>query len=285
MTYTPLKDTEVYEIAREYLDEYQAKTISKERPIAFLVGAQPGAGKSGASRFAQQTLREQGGYIRIDADRMREKLPTGNVVYPSSVTQADAGRLVMALRQETISEKRNFIEEGTFRDADGLKNFLDKLKSKGYQVHFLAVATSSEKSLLGIYDRYENQIKEGATHPRILSDEYHDMAYKGFMKSLKQNEALFDNVKVINREGTLLFDSASKNKEPSAYKAVLKNQDLSFKEMQAIQKDWHTIQETALKRGETDNQYLTAIDQNISRINQWIKPYERIHSQDKGMER
>ena len=128
MAYKPLSEDSVKKIALKYFNEYQHKAKPQEKPIALLIGGQSGAGKSGASRYAQRLLREQGGYIRIDADRMREELPNENKSYPSDVTQKDAGRLVITLRQATLLAKKNFIEEGTFRDPEGTRKFVDRLK-------------------------------------------------------------------------------------------------------------------------------------------------------------
>ena len=53
-------------------------------------------------------LKDNGGYVPVDADRMREKLPTGGIAYPSEQTQKDAGALVSVLRKRLIQERINF---------------------------------------------------------------------------------------------------------------------------------------------------------------------------------
>jgi len=82
-------------------------------------------------------LRERGGYVRIDADRMREALP----YYPalarqdplnaSARSQQDAGLCVQELRKLAIEEKRNVMEEGTFRSPDDAERFVRALKELG----------------------------------------------------------------------------------------------------------------------------------------------------------
>jgi dephospho-CoA kinase len=275
MTYTGLTENDVNKEADSYLNKYINKSSKQNRPIAVLVAGQPGAGKSAASRTAKKFLSEKGGYIRVDADRMRELIPTHGQVYPSDVTQQDAGRLVKSLRTKIIHEKRNFLEEGTFRDPEGLKNFVEGLKDRGYEVQLLAVSTAKEKSLLGVYKRYEMQIEQGSTHPRILSDEYHNMAYQGFMQSLKKNERLFDQVKVINRAGDVLFDSAlKKNKHDNAFETVYQYQKLSLNDVKKINEEWLSIQETAIQRSEKNSSYLESITNNISRVDTLLKEQE-----------
>ena len=274
MAYKPLSENDVSLISLDYFNRYQHKAKPQEKAIALLIGGQSGAGKSGASRYAQRLLREQGGYIRIDADRMREELPNENKSYPSDVTQKDAGRLVLALRQATVLAKKNFIEEGTFRDPEGTRIFVDRLKEHGYQVHFIAVATAKEKSLLGVYTRYENQIQEGASHPRILSDDYHDMAFKGFSKSFRENSDIYDSVKIINREGKLLFDNL-KHQTESPHQVLMKHQRLNLDQLKEIQGGWQVIEQSALARGETSSDYLASIAYNKQRIEQEVQSLEK----------
>ena len=72
--YKPLTDNEVRETASAYYAERQAKSLPQEQPAIVLVGGQPGAGKSAASSIVKAELAMQGGYVHVDADRMRERI-------------------------------------------------------------------------------------------------------------------------------------------------------------------------------------------------------------------
>ncbi len=176
--YKPLTDNEVRDTAVAYYTERQGKSLAKENPIIVLVGGQPGAtcgskmSKSTASSMVKAELAMQGGYVHVDADRMRERIRVGDSKPTSEQTQADAGRLVAVLRDQAIQGRRNIVEEGTFRDPDSTGKFVQALSERGYKVELFAVATSREESLLGIYQRHELQrMQPGGANPRLRISE------------------------------------------------------------------------------------------------------------------
>jgi len=97
--------------AQEIVGDYLAtsrvfdKSAPQQIPTFLLIAAQPGAGKTGLAEASKSYLRERGGYVRIDADRLREALP----YYPalarqdplnaSARSQQDAGLCVQELRK------------------------------------------------------------------------------------------------------------------------------------------------------------------------------------------
>lgn len=244
--YTPLTDEQVHEIAFEYFALRANKTIEQEEPRLVLVGGQPGAGKSQASVLAKTELRRQGGYIHIDADRMRERIPLGNNRPSSEQTQKDAGRLVHALRNLAVTNRRNILEEGTYRDASGAEKFVLGKKAQGYKVEMLAVATPHEQSLLGIYNRYELQHQAGANNPRMVPEAYHDEAIKGFDNTLAQAENILDRVRVIDRGGKVLFDS--QKQRGGALQALAMGRELTDEKLKETEAVWIETREMAAQR-------------------------------------
>lgn len=220
-TYQEISQKQVIEISNEYFDDRKAWISSQEIPTVILVAGQPGAGKSRLAKSVRSFLKNQGGYLHIDADRMREELPTNGIAYPSSVTQKDAGRLVSALRKLVVSGRINFLEEGTFRDAQNVAVFTDALKNHGYRVELRVVSASPEESLLGIYERYESQISGGSENPRILEESYHQTAFEGFCNTVRERERFFDRVQVVNRQNEILYDSQNPLPGQTAYSALL----------------------------------------------------------------
>lgn len=219
--YKPLTDNEVRETAGAYYAERQAKSLPQEQPAIVLVGGQPGAGKSAASSMVKAELAMQGGYVHVDADRMRERIRVGDSKPTSEQTQADAGRLVATLRDQAIQGRRNIVEEGTFRSPDGAGKFVQGLQERGYKVELFAVATTREESLLGIYQRHELQHAAGGANPRFVSEKYHDEAMQGFESTLARTAAQLDRVRVADRSGAVLYDSAIQtNKQPNALEAL-----------------------------------------------------------------
>ena len=151
--YKPLTDESVAAITSSYFAQRAARSSAQDQPRVVLVGGQPGAGKSAGGELVRDELKAQGGFVHVDADRMRERIPLGTARLPSSETQADAGRLANALRLMAIEARRNIVEEGTFRNPQSVQRFVDRLQEQGYKVEMVVVATSREESLLGIYQR------------------------------------------------------------------------------------------------------------------------------------
>lgn len=90
--YTPLSAEGKARILNGFMKPRLSRTQSVEQPKIVLVGAQPGAGKSKAASLAKSELRQEGGYIHVDADIMRALIPAPEgVVYSSEQTQKDAG--------------------------------------------------------------------------------------------------------------------------------------------------------------------------------------------------
>lgn len=273
--YKPLTDNEVRETAGAYYAERQAKSLPQEQPAIVLVGGQPGAGKSAASSMVKAELAMQGGYVHVDADRMRERIRVGDSKPTSEQTQADAGRLVATLRDQAIQGRRNIVEEGTFRSPDGAGKFVQGLQERGYKVELFAVATTREESLLGIYQRHELQHAAGGANPRFVSEKYHDEAMQGFESTLARTAAQLDRVRVADRSGAVLYDSAIQtNKQPNALEALAAGRKLSDNKLAEVTKAWGAVEAVARQRGAPGG-YLEAVSGHAQRLEDMQK--ERIH--------
>ena len=252
MIYKPLSDNEVRAISAAYFAERAPKSQAQEQPTIVLVGAQPGAGKSGAADFVRAELAMRGGFIHVDADRMRERIPLAGGNKPTSEqTQPDAGRLAVALRGLAIQERRNIVEEGTFRKPDDAAKFIQDMRAQGYKVELMGVATSREESLLGIYSRHEKQHEAGSKNPRFVSEAYHDEAMQGFDTTVAKTSAQLDRVRVVNRTGEMLYDSSTPhhNRQANALEAMAAGRKITDDKLAAISKEWASIAERAAARG------------------------------------
>lgn len=245
--YTSITDEQVHGIAAAYYQSRALKTQVQDLPKAVLIAGQPGAGKSQIAQLVRRTLKTQGGYIHVDADRMREELPTHGTTPTSQETQSDAGRLVGALRHMAISNRRNIIEEGTFRDADMAERLIVGIKAQNYQVHMVIVATPPEYSLLGIYSRYEEQLKIQSPNPRLVPETYHNQAVLSFEKTLTQTAHLLDHIQMMDRSETLLFDSQI-HTNTSVLEALAAGRKLTSEKLIQIADKWQKIISEASKR-------------------------------------
>jgi len=270
--YKILSDDLVIDLSKKYTFKKGDRVKSNEIPTMALIGGQPGAGKSAASKIAKMELLDKNGYVIVDADRLRETIPH-NEKYDSWQTQDDARKLVHQTRKLALKNRFNIVEEGTFRDTDAAKKLVNHLNDINYKVDFIAVATSYEESLLGVYQRYELQKLAKSSNPRFVDENYQKEALAGFDKTVSNVD--FDRVRVVNRSNDLLFDShASHNKYNHVYEALVEGRKISDEKLISIAENWKEVSSLAHRRNANDD-YLSQINSNIDRIENMKK--ERIH--------
>lgn len=262
--YKSLIDESVAAITSSYFAQRAARSSAQDQPRVVLVGGQPGAGKSAGGELVRDELKAQGGFVHVDADRMRERIPLGTARLPSSETQADAGRLANALRLMAIEARRNIVEEGTFRNPQSVQRFVDRLQEQGYKVEMVVVATSREESLLGIYQRHERQHQVGNPNPRFVTEDYHDAAMQGFSATVSQLAHQLDRLRIINRGGQLLYDSQRQPRD-DATMALQAAREIPAERRTMLADGWAAVAAAARERG-ANPQYLDAIGGHARRV-------------------
>ena len=262
--YKPLTDESVAAITSSYFAQRAARSSAQDQPRVVLVGGQPGAGKSAGGELVRDELKAQGGFVHVDADRMRERIPLGTARLPSSETQADAGRLANALRLMAIEARRNIVEEGTFRNPQSVQRFVDRLQEQGYKVEMVVVATSREESLLGIYQRHERQHQVGNPNPRYVAEDYHDAAMQWFSATVSQLAHQLDRLRIINRGGQLLYDSQRQPRD-DATMALQAAREIPAERRTMLADGWAAVAAAARERV-ANPQYLDAIGGHARRV-------------------
>jgi UDP-N-acetylglucosamine kinase len=279
--YKPLSTEQIKNISREYFEDRLTESTSQPEPMAILVGGQSGAGKTEAGKQAADQLNAHGGYMHVDADRMREEIPSLDGYRPTSAeTQADAGQLVREFRALTVQEKHNFIEEGTFRDAEAFTGFVDRLYQEGYRVELHAVATPKELSLLGIYQRFEEQHKNGAANPRFVPESFHETAFNGFNKTFAATESKLDRVVIVNRNGQTLYDSVTANDMGGAVRALEQGQRMTPQQAISAAKAWEQVKGLAEGR-KAEPEHLERIAVNLKAAHSLAGSLQQGNSQAK----
>ena len=247
--YKSLELSEVKDISEDYYQSRSRKTEPQDNPTIVLVGAQPGAGKTNIAISMRNELSAQGGFIHVDADRMREKIYLGDSNPTSAQTQADAGKLVASLRSMAIDNKRNILEEGTFRNSESVDKFINDRHKDGYKVELAGVATSRVESVLGIYQRYELQHLPQDANPRFVPIKYHDEAMEGFDKTVATLSEKFDRVRIFQRSGDVLYDSQSNNnKYATPLEAIYEGRKVDDRRLKAISDSWERVEFLAEER-------------------------------------
>jgi len=179
-------DEELEKQFKKILYFYKSRYSPTENPKVFLLGGQPGAGKSGL----ENAINIENEYISISGDDYREyhpKFEELNIRYgkeSSKYTQQWAGEITERLIKELGKEKYNLVIEGTF-----------------------IIVVKPEKSYLGTLLRYEQMITKGKT-PRMTPKEHHDLVVNSIGNNLEiiYNSKVFDNIKLFDRENNLLYN-------------------------------------------------------------------------------
>jgi hypothetical protein len=264
--YKNLTDAQIQAISVEYFSERKEKSKAQEKPAIVFIGAQPGAGKSAAAQMVRQELVKQGGYIHVDADRMREEIPVKGHKPTSQETQADAGKLANALRTLAFEKWSTVIEQGTLRGPGIMAHVTEMAHNQGYRAELVAVATHREESILGIYERFEKQHLNPALNPRFVPEAYHKDALTGFTENFAKDSGAFDRVRVVNRDGQTLFDSAAReNHYISPYEALQKGRELTPERLYAITQGWERVKALAEAR-DAPHEHLEQIGKHMGDV-------------------
>ena len=202
-------DEEFQKAFQQILKFYKSRYSSQENPKAFLLGGQPGAGKSALENM----INIENKYVSISGDDYRKFHPLYdklNKIYgkdASKYTQKWSGEMVEYLLKEARKEKWNVILEGTLRKAELPIREAKDFKENGYSVELWVVAVKPEKSYLATLQRYEEMIVR-CRIPRMTPKEHHDLVVNNIGNNLEiiYNSKAFDNIKLFDRENNLLYN-------------------------------------------------------------------------------
>ena len=202
-------DEEFQKAFQQILKFYKLRYTSQENPKAFLLGGQPGAGKSALENM----INIEDEYVSISGDDYRKFHPLYdklNKIYgkdASKYTQKWSGEMVEHLLKEARKEKWNVILEGTLRKAELPIREAKDFKENGYSVELYVVAVKPEKSYLATLQRYEEMIVR-CRIPRMTPKEHHDLVVNDIGNNLETiyNSKAFDNIKLFDRENNLLYN-------------------------------------------------------------------------------
>lgn len=179
-----LSEEEHMEIYKQIEQEVFGRVAPDSKPVAIIVGAQPGAGKGSIISYSKRQMEMKGkDIIIISTDEYKPYHP--NVIemskkYPTEyieIVEQDAGDWTSKVMKKAIEEKYNFIFEGTLKN-DRILRRIEELKENGFEVVVRTLAVSKLESLISIHERYESQI-ENMGWGRLVSVEHHNSAYDG----------------------------------------------------------------------------------------------------------
>lgn len=203
-------------IFKKILNDHISNNIKNEKePKAYILGGQPGAGKSRLNNHVQKI--NSGNIVIINGDEYRKSHPNFDKIvekygidfpkYTSNFSSQVTEKLI-----EVLSDKKyNLCIEGTLRTTTVPINTCNLLKSKGYNVELDIMATKEKISYLSTQLRYYNFLSKGMI-ARATPKEHHDMVVKSICTNLNEiyNKKVFDDIKIFNRELEIIFDNKNK---------------------------------------------------------------------------
>ena len=228
-------------ILKMYISSYSPS----KNPKVFLLGGQPGAGKSGLENMLN--LKDE--YISISGDDYREYHPRFREINlehgkeASKYTQQWSSQITEKLIEKLAKEKYNLIIEGTLRTAQLPLKEADRFRKLGYEVELHVLTVKPEKSYLGTLLRYEEMIKWGKI-PRMTPKEHHDLVVKNIGDNLEiiYNSKAFDNIKLFDRENNLLYNY--KENYDINPKNILENEfnsEWKLEEIKSFREKWENL--------------------------------------------
>ncbi len=180
-------------------------------PKAFILGGQPGCGKTRLQQLMAKKC--NGNVVIINADEFRERHPNFEVIqnkygknsvdYTSEFLGKMTEALVLALKKANY----NIIVEGTLRTAQVPLDTCEKFKESGYDVSLVVIAVKPEISFISTIKRYEEMIAKGYT-PRATQKEAHDYVVSQIPNNLFEiyKSQKFDEILIYDRKDVCLYD-------------------------------------------------------------------------------
>ncbi|WEV69297.1 zeta toxin family protein [Bifidobacterium sp. ESL0775] len=189
------------------LDAEIAGKTRTEQPVLFMVGAQPGAGKTKAIA----NIASQNNAIEINGDDLRTHHPdydqlmdTNPLLMPSVTSQASGAWVGMSL--DYLRHRRvSTIIETTFNHPDSNVKTLRDFHQAGFQTRLIALAVPPMLSLTSIITRYIRQVETNGSG-RWTNPEYHDEAMQQIPQTLRLllKTGNVDMASIANRDGDIL---------------------------------------------------------------------------------
>jgi hypothetical protein len=205
------------------------------RPLAVLIGGQPGAGKSTTQRLVHRALGADTA-ANYDFDdnavlhpRYEEILRNGRIDAHRDVHEHLPAELHRrCLDQLTKGETQyDVVASAPLSWDEGAKPWVDGFANDGCRVAVVYVATNDANSLLGVANRYQKAVDTDGIG-RWVEPRLHDQAYRGAPDAAHalESQAYVDDIYVVDRDGNVLFENhrladGTMEREPGARQAIL----------------------------------------------------------------
>lgn len=206
---------DVYKQLWSYSASNASPIPSTEKPNIYVLGGQPGAGKSDLIEKTKKELSNN--LIVINADEYRKLHPKYHEIQKeygddaSSITGKFTAILANAIKEKAILERYNIVIEGTFRQDNVPISTIEQCKANNYMAHVLIKTCPQKESWESCLSRYNNmkEMKEKfpntAPYPRYVKKEFHDLVVSTLSTNVKSvfEKSKADTFQVFSREGQI----------------------------------------------------------------------------------
>ncbi|WP_285400371.1 zeta toxin family protein [Lysinibacillus sp. fls2-241-R2A-57] len=199
---------------QQHLQRLSRKKTVQKNPVVFILGGQPGAGKSSLHDIIKDKLNEN--VITIDNDTFKPSHPNFDLLvgkygknYVEHVTPF-SNKMTEALIEYFSNQGYNLTIEGTLRTVETPIKTATDLKEKGYEVSLYVMAVSKDLSYLGTLERYEAMYLKEPQTARSTDKAIHDTVVSNLPNNLDTlfKGDIFTDISLFTREGTKVYSSA-----------------------------------------------------------------------------
>ena len=170
-------------------------TPQNEKAKLFILGGQPGAGKSSSQKAAKKMV--NGNCVSINLDDYRRHHPNAKDIYDNFKGERDEYSVLTNPFMKAVGNKiiekatqrnMNVIIEKTMNDPESIDKLIKNFKN--YEINVLITTCREEYSMAAAKSRYENQTakynKDPKEHPpRWISEEYQRECMTGLGRTAK----------------------------------------------------------------------------------------------------
>ncbi len=191
---------------KELLKNEDVEVSSVSFPKSFVLGGQPGAGKSQLLQKASLICRSN--LIIISGDDFRkfhpdyERLQKEHGKDSPSFTSEFSAKMTEAVLRKAISEHYNIAIEGTFRTSEVPIKTLTLLKTNGYKTKVMIQTCCKELSWKSCQERYERMMELDPKEARWTNKDHHDMVCQNLADNILKvyESGLVDEMEIFSRD-------------------------------------------------------------------------------------
>lgn len=230
-----------YEIQYRRIEkELRQQKVAVKKPTAFLLGGQPGSGKTTLHTLIQRQMNNN--VITIDNDRYKTYHPNYAELekkYGKEVTQLVtpfSNRITEKLIELLSSESYNLIIEGTLRTIGIPIQTAKLLQTKGYMTNLYVMAVPKTISYLSTLERYEDMYVSDPATARSIFKSVHDEIVSKLPNNLDSlfRKSIFRDIRLYTRESECIYSSKeTPSKSPKSVITDNLEEKLSKKQLES----------------------------------------------------